>query len=241
MVVPGRDMLRTLASETGGRAIVGGNDLRNALEQVAHDASAYYLIAYESPHGDDGKFHRLTVRVKRPRAAVFARPGYFAFKRGQGGPETTSTPSSVLPAVQQALNRLADSLRPDGDEPTGSRRRATIPTETPSPAPLPLMLAPMTVAVARGRTIGEPLTRREFRRTDTLVFRGVTTGTPAVAARLLDRFGRRLTDLPVVSTAGSAELTLALGNLGAGDYVIEFSAAADGTEAQQYVGFRVVR
>jgi hypothetical protein len=45
----------------------------------------------------------------------------------------------------------------------------------------------------------------------------------------------------MVSTAGSAELTLALGNLGAGDYVIEFSAAADGTEAQQYVGFRVVR
>jgi VWFA-related protein len=73
-VLPAREFLRALAHETGGRPIFG-NDVRGALRQVIQDGSAYYLIAYESPHPDDGKFHRVTVRVKRPRATVFARTG----------------------------------------------------------------------------------------------------------------------------------------------------------------------
>jgi VWFA-related protein len=75
-----RDAMRALALETGGRAIVQQNDIGAALGQVLRDASAYYLIAYESPHPDDGKFHRVTVRVKRTRATVFASTGYWALE-----------------------------------------------------------------------------------------------------------------------------------------------------------------
>ncbi len=76
-----RDAMETLAAETGGRAIVQKNDLSAALGQVIRDSRAYYLIAYESPHPDDGKFHKVSVRVKRRGASVFARTGYWAFKR----------------------------------------------------------------------------------------------------------------------------------------------------------------
>jgi VWFA-related protein len=235
-----RDMLRALALETGGRAIVYRNDLRGEIQQIVRDASAYYLIAYESPHPDDGKFHRVTVRVKRPRATVLARTGYWSLKRGQ----STDGPASVAPvipaAVQEAVNRLADSLRPNAAEPAESSRRVKMTEPLAPPLPI-LLLSPPTVSLARGRTIGDPVSRREFRRTDTIVVRAATTGEPALSARLLDHHGQRLTDMPVAPAAGACELTLPLGNLGPGDYVIELSALATADAAQQYVAFRVLR
>ena len=57
-LISDRDAMETLASETGGRAIVQKNDISAALGQMIRDSRAYYLIAYESPHPDDGKFHR---------------------------------------------------------------------------------------------------------------------------------------------------------------------------------------
>ncbi|HMB79474.1 MAG TPA: hypothetical protein VKI43_05385, partial [Vicinamibacterales bacterium] len=100
--------------------------------------------------------------------------------------------------------------------------------------------APPAIALARGKIVGEPVGRREFRRTDTLVIQAKTARTAAVSGRLLDRRGQPLTDLPL--TPGDApELRLALGNLGVGDYVIELTARAGDETAQQYVAFRVVR
>jgi len=275
-----RDAMETLASETGGRAIVQKNDISAALGQVIRDSRAYYLIAYESPHPDDGKFHKVTVRVKRPRATVFARTGYWAFKRGENTIATSPSLTAVSPEVQAAVDKLADSLRPDADEPIEGRRRILMPPavssqqstrgnpDNPGQAPL---LGAATIGVARGRTVGEPVTRREFRRTDTLVVRallrssgasagqallrsdGASAGqageaTAVTSGRLLDRRGQALTELPVTpadlpgSTAGAvSELRLALGNLGPGDYVIEITARSGDEAAQQFVAFRVAR
>lgn len=115
-----------------------------------------------------------------------------------------------------------------------------MPEPVKAPAP-PQVLAAPTVALARGRTVGSPVGRREFRRADTIVIRAETTKEPAVTARLLDRHGQPLTDVPATSTAGACEVTLALGNLGPGDYVIEISARAPAESIQQYVAFRVIR
>jgi VWFA-related protein len=233
------DAMRALAIETGGRAIIQRNNIRGELDQVLRDASAYYLIAYESSHPDDGKFHRVTVRVKRPRATVFARSGYWAFKRGENAISSAPSLAPVLPAVQAAVDKLADSLRPDADEPAEGRRRVIMPQPADS-APAPLLAAP-TTGLARGRAVGEPISRREFHRTDVLVIRAATTRTAAVSGRLLDRRGQPLTDLPVTQGEEASELRLALGNLGPGDYVIELTARAGDEAAQQYVAFRVVR
>ena len=89
--------------------------------------------------------------------------------------------------------------------------------------------------------MSDPISRREFRRTDTIVVHADTTGDPVVTARLLDRHGMPLTDVPVKPGAGACELTLTLGTLGAGDYVIELSANGTAGSAQQYLAFRVVR
>jgi len=235
-----RDMLRTLALETGGRAIVYRNDIRGEIQQIVRDASAYYLIAYESPHPPDGKFHRVDVRVKRPKATVFARTGYWSLKRN----DTTEGPASlaipIAPAVQEAVNRLADSLRPNAEEPVEGRRRVIMPVpDAPPPPKVPL--SPPTIAIAHGRIVGDPVRRREFRRTDTIVVRSDTRGEPVVTARLLDRYGMPLTDVPVKPGAGTCDVTLALGNLGEGDYVVELSATGTTGAAQQYLAFRVVR
>jgi hypothetical protein len=85
------------------------------------------------------------------------------------------------------------------------------------------------------------VTRREFRRTDTLVVQAKTTRTPAVSGRLLDRRGQPLTDLPVILSGETSELRLPIGNLGPGDHVIELIARVGDEAAQQFVAFRVVR
>jgi VWFA-related protein len=233
-----RDMLEALATETGGRPIVERNDIRGELQRIVRDATAYYLIAYESPHPEDGKFHRVTVKVKRAKTNVFARTGYWSFKRGQNTDGPASLAPEVAPAVQGAVKRLADSLRPNADEPTESRRRIVMPEPESVPKPPPLLAAP-TVAVMRGRIAGAPVPRREFRRTDTILIRAATTGEPVVSARLLNHIGQPLTDLPVRDTAGAAEVTLALGSLGAADYVIEMTARLKEQTAQQFIAFRL--
>ena len=72
------DWLRVLADETGGRATVNTNDLRGGLSRVLDDSGGYYLLGYVSPHGDDGKFHTITVRTTRPQVDVRVRKGYWS-------------------------------------------------------------------------------------------------------------------------------------------------------------------
>ena len=114
-----QDSLRTLSSETDGRAIVNRNDLAKGLEQMVRDSSAYYLIGYNSSQApDDGKFHEIKVRVKRPGVEVRSRKGYWAptkedTARAIAGPK----PEAPKP-VQQALASIAT---PGGRSGAGSR------------------------------------------------------------------------------------------------------------------------
>ena len=55
------------------------NDLDTGIRRVASDLSSYYLLGYYSTNAKlDGKFHSITVRVKRPGVHVRARRGYQA-------------------------------------------------------------------------------------------------------------------------------------------------------------------
>ena len=61
-------------------------------------------------------------------------------------------------------------------------------------------------------------------------------------ARLLNRAGQAMMDLPVAAapaSPGPAQIELPLSNLPPGDYIIEISAGADGEGAKELVGFRV--
>jgi hypothetical protein len=74
------DSLRIIADETDGRAIVGTNDPMPLLKQMLVDTSAYYLLGYTSTEAPrDGKFHPISVTVKRKGVEVRARKGYWAY------------------------------------------------------------------------------------------------------------------------------------------------------------------
>lgn len=73
------DMLRTIAENTGADAFVNTNSPEKALRQVVREASAFYLLGYASTRNpQDGKFHKIGVKVKRPGIDVRARKGYWA-------------------------------------------------------------------------------------------------------------------------------------------------------------------
>ena len=70
--------MRALASDTSGRTIAGAVDLGASLHRVAADADAYYLLTYRAAHREDGRFHEVQVRARRPGVQVRASGGYWA-------------------------------------------------------------------------------------------------------------------------------------------------------------------
>ena len=74
-----QETLQTLAADTGGKAFTDSNDFGSAFTQVIRDTSAYYLLGYSSSNDvKDGRFRRISVRVKRPDLRVEHRNGYYA-------------------------------------------------------------------------------------------------------------------------------------------------------------------
>ena len=74
-----QDTLRILADQTDGRAIVDQNDLGKGLRQAVRDTSVYYLLGYNSTQApQDGKFHEIKVKIKRPGVEARHRKGYWA-------------------------------------------------------------------------------------------------------------------------------------------------------------------
>jgi VWFA-related protein len=110
------DSLRTLAETTDGMAIVNTNDLSGGMRRIVNDLSAYYLLGYYSNGKLDGKFHSITVRVKRPGVQVRARRGYLAAtaagadRTGRAKAAGPNAPSSAKDteavAVESALKPL---------------------------------------------------------------------------------------------------------------------------------------
>jgi VWFA-related protein len=112
--------LRTMAEETDGLAVVNQTDLSKGLRRVSDDLTSYYLIGYYSDNRAlDGRFHRISVRVKRPGMQVRARKGYRAataeeLARGEAlsAPPANAAITAEQSAVATALNRLS-LIRPD--------------------------------------------------------------------------------------------------------------------------------
>jgi len=107
----GDSVLRRIAADTGGRAIVNTNNPTEQLAGVMADASAYYLIGYTPTRKtNDGKFHEIKVRVKRRGLKVTARNGYWAASEKEltAAAEAAATPVNV--GLTTALSALSDSV-----------------------------------------------------------------------------------------------------------------------------------
>jgi VWFA-related protein len=79
--------LTVLAQETGGAFIGSTNQIGDKLKEIDEELSTFYLLSYlPSNESYDGKFRRISVRVKRSGVDIVARKGYYAV------PPTGSSP-----------------------------------------------------------------------------------------------------------------------------------------------------
>ena len=75
-----QEILRTIAEETGGRAILNRNDLESGIGQIVGETSSYYLLAWKPQEVAAGKpvFKSIKVSVKgRPDLRVLGRAGFY--------------------------------------------------------------------------------------------------------------------------------------------------------------------
>ena len=108
------DSMYRLASETGGRAVLNTNNFELGLNKVIEDASAYYLLGYSPTRSeDDGKYHKISVKVKRPGAHVLARQGYWAPSRKELDAAAEAASRPQVPGVASAMRTMA-RLEPRG-------------------------------------------------------------------------------------------------------------------------------
>jgi VWFA-related protein len=88
-------VLRALAEDTGGRAILNRNDLASGLQQVIDETSSYYVLAWKPQEVEAGKpkFKTIQVSVKgRPDLRVLSRKGFY------------TAPPPPLPSAEKAAS-----------------------------------------------------------------------------------------------------------------------------------------
>jgi VWFA-related protein len=72
-------ILSRLAKDTGGFLIENTNNLAAGVARMQKERTTYYLLGYQPTNATmDGKFRRVSVKVKRSKVSVRARPGYIA-------------------------------------------------------------------------------------------------------------------------------------------------------------------
>jgi hypothetical protein len=102
---------------------------------------------------------------------------------------------------------------------------------------------PRDVQAVMSNVNAVPVADRTFARNERIVLRVESFApggaTPAVTARLLNRAGTAMSDLPVKSSGGTSELELALASFAAGDYLIELTGKTESGTAQEVVAFKL--
>ncbi|HEY3884378.1 MAG TPA: VWA domain-containing protein, partial [Vicinamibacterales bacterium] len=98
-IVKQEDRLAEVAINTGGRAFTRQSNLQGAVDQIVGENGSLYILGYyPKPFDADGKFHSVTVHVKRPGAHVRARAGYVASSAGPSNANLSETLGAALAA-----------------------------------------------------------------------------------------------------------------------------------------------
>ena len=74
----GHAALRAVAAGTGGDFTAGVAAFAGGIARMIRELEAHYVLTYRAPHADDGRFHSVSVALRRPASVVRARTGYVA-------------------------------------------------------------------------------------------------------------------------------------------------------------------
>jgi len=100
-LIQSQDGLVILPAKTGG-LFYTGSDITNSLRRAVDDGNGYYLMGYQpesstfDERSSEGRFHSISVRVKRPDLKVRSRTGFF------GTPDNRPAPVPQTRAAQLA-------------------------------------------------------------------------------------------------------------------------------------------
>lgn len=118
------ESMRILATETGGRGFSGMSDVPRAVREILIENGSYYLLGfYPKPLVNDGKFHDIEVKVRRPGLTVRARKGYSA---DPATPKATTPKRDMTASLGAGLDDPSLPIRafvaPMGASPRGTTR-----------------------------------------------------------------------------------------------------------------------
>ncbi|HXW06399.1 MAG TPA: VWA domain-containing protein [Vicinamibacterales bacterium] len=200
-----QDHLRSIAEGTGGFAVLDTNAPELGVDRLIAENGAYYLIAYYSPAPpDDGKRHRIRVRVRRPGVHVRAREGYVSPRKAGARPAPSAPLDALIAAPIQTRGlpmRIAAVPAP-----LGGRPGSTIAVSIELRAADALQAREVAFDVVALDSSGQIRSRQRF-----------TSGfqAPAAGPRAVARVGARL-DVP------------------AGRYQLRVGAVAEGTRGSVF-------
>jgi VWFA-related protein len=110
-----------LSRDTGGR-LVTGNDAAAAVHEFDTASSSFYSLGYAPPHADDGKYHKISVRLKRPGAySLEYRTGY------SDSPAATQLARAMTSPTAAAMQVSTLPVTLTMGEPQPDRSEVTVP------------------------------------------------------------------------------------------------------------------
>ncbi|HJU55387.1 MAG TPA: VWA domain-containing protein [Pyrinomonadaceae bacterium] len=121
-----QEPLRTLAADTGGRALLNSNSLGRGVETALQETSTYYLLAWRpegEAKGSSSKFRRIEASIKgRPELTVRVRRGFFDVEpEADAKARNKSAQNASNPAAapeEEALRKALGAMYPKTDLPT---------------------------------------------------------------------------------------------------------------------------
>jgi VWFA-related protein len=95
--------MSTIAAETGGRAYMNGNGLKEAVEKIVAEGSSYYALSYVPPEETGGnhgaEFHKIEVKVEGSKYQLAYRQGYYSDVRSKPADSSGGVPGPMTAAA----------------------------------------------------------------------------------------------------------------------------------------------
>jgi hypothetical protein len=89
-----------LSQQTGGFLIKNSNDITGSIRRVVEDQKGYYLLGYRPDSATfDRRYHRISVKVKRPGLRVRTRTGFFGVRDEETRPVRRTREQQLLAAI----------------------------------------------------------------------------------------------------------------------------------------------